>query len=96
MEGQPPSPLTVNIPCETQSISESLNVSDIVQLDGNDSIISASENGTHHRSLCNKPDKITSALNMPVVATYNALPLSETWKFENRPAGKEYPSSIFM
>ena len=41
-----------------------LNLSDIAQFDGNDSIDSDS-------LLKNKTDKITSALNMPIVATYN-------------------------
>ena len=44
-------------------------MSDIVQLDGNISISSDSDTATVHIS--NKPDKITSALCMPVVATYN-------------------------
>ena len=42
-------------------------MSDIAQLDGNDSILSDSD-ATRHIS--NKPEKTTSAQCMPVVATY--------------------------
>ena len=40
-----------------------MNVSNIAQFDGNDSIVSDKQK--------RKPDKITSASYMPVVATYN-------------------------
>ena len=49
-------------------ISESCQT-DILQLDGNDSV--NSESSPTNNPTCVRPDKITSALSMPVVATYN-------------------------
>ena len=45
-------------------------MSNIVQLDGNDSVISESDRRTHNRK-----DKISAALNLPIVATYNVRSL---------------------
>ena len=47
-------------------ISDNSDMSDILQLDGNDSI-SESKNS--------KQDKISAALNLPIVATYNVRSL---------------------
>ena len=50
--------------------SDTLNVSNIGQLDGNDTISSESDISSK-KTTNHKQDKITSALYMPAVATYN-------------------------
>ena len=71
MGGEPPSPLHVNIPFSPPLVvSEKLNMSNIGQFDGNDTIVSESEISSGN-STRRKPDRLTSALHMPIVATYN-------------------------
>ena len=65
----PPNYLPVS-ESDIQSECDNSIISDIGQLDGNVSV--CSDQSKHSK---NKPDQITAALNLPIVATYNCRSL---------------------
>ena len=67
----PPLPSNPPITPSPKTESENLRLSYIAQLDGNDSIVSESEEIPQITKGRVKQDKLTSAQYLPVVATYN-------------------------